>query len=74
MLMERFYDFRDDTGQIEFTGWRCLICGAIEDPLITAHRAARASNGKTNRTALTQFYSKLGNRLGTVRVPVRQTS
>lgn len=72
MLMEQFYDFRDDTGRFEFTGWRCLICGAIEDPLIAANREGGASHEETKRTALTRAYSKFGNRLGTVRIPVRQ--
>ncbi len=36
MLIERFFDFLDDTDQFEFTGWRCLICGEIVGPLITA--------------------------------------
>jgi len=38
MLKERFQDLLDDTGQIHFNGWRCLLCGEILDPLIVRNR------------------------------------
>ena len=38
MVFERFYDYQDDTGKTSFSGWRCLTCGKILDPLIDAHR------------------------------------
>ena len=38
MVEDRFIDLWDDTGQIEFGGWRCLVCGNIADPIILANR------------------------------------
>jgi hypothetical protein len=38
MVSDRFADLADDTGQIEFVGWRCLVCGNIADPVIVANR------------------------------------
>jgi hypothetical protein len=38
MVNERFQDVRDDTGQIYFEGFRCLVCGEILDPLIVSNR------------------------------------
>jgi hypothetical protein len=41
MSQELFEDLRDETGMIYFSGWRCLICGEIIDPVIAAHRMHR---------------------------------
>lgn len=41
MSQEIFEDLHDDTGDIFFAGWRCLICGEVIDPVITAHRERR---------------------------------
>jgi hypothetical protein len=38
MSHESFEDLRDDTGVLSFTGWRCLFCGEIIDPLILENR------------------------------------
>jgi len=38
MVPDRFVDLADDTGQIEFGGWRCIACGNITDPVIVANR------------------------------------
>ena len=38
MSCETFEDIRDDTGQLQFDGWRCLFCGEIIDPLILDNR------------------------------------
>jgi len=38
MVRERFHDFLDDMGRIEFRGLRCLVCGEILDPMILKHR------------------------------------
>ena len=38
MVKERFQDIQDDTGQIYFHGWRCLVCGEILDPVIVTNR------------------------------------
>ncbi|MBI3351142.1 MAG: hypothetical protein HY036_01040 [Nitrospirae bacterium] len=38
MVVEKFQDFNDDTGRLNFHGWRCLICGEIFDPVIYSNR------------------------------------
>lgn len=38
MVCELFEDFEGLSSDYEFTGWRCLNCGAIVDPVIAAHR------------------------------------
>lgn len=44
MVPDRFQDLQDETGQITFYGWRCLVCGDIVDPLIHAHRQAHRAH------------------------------
>ncbi len=41
MAYEVFQDMRDDTGNISFYGWRCIICGEILDPVIMSNRKNR---------------------------------
>ena len=41
MVEETFVDLRSDTTAASFPGWRCLICGAIQDPLIVQHQEVR---------------------------------
>lgn len=43
MIKEVFADYGDVCGPYAFTGWRCMICGAIVDSLILKHQAARPS-------------------------------
>ena len=38
MVCELFEDREGLSSDYEFTGWRCLNCGAIVDPVIAAHR------------------------------------
>jgi len=38
MVKDRFTDIDDDTGARGFSGWRCLTCGEILDPVISANR------------------------------------
>ena len=38
MVCELFEDCEGLSSDYEFTGWRCLNCGAIVDPVITANR------------------------------------
>jgi len=38
MVADRFVDLADDSGQLMFAGWRCLVCGNISDPIIVANR------------------------------------
>lgn len=44
MVMERFMDMRDDTGQLEFQGWRCLNCGDVLDGAVLKHRAYQGAS------------------------------
>jgi hypothetical protein len=44
MVMERFMDMRDDTGQLEFQGWRCLNCGDVLDGVVLRHRADQGAS------------------------------
>ena len=39
MVREVFTDRQYDAGSGVFVGWRCIICGAILDPLILKHQA-----------------------------------
>jgi len=38
MITESFTDLLDDTGQLRFSGWRCVVCGEIVDPVIVSNR------------------------------------
>lgn len=39
MVVETFVDYESSSDPPSFLGWRCLICGAICDPLILLHQA-----------------------------------
>jgi hypothetical protein len=39
MVLERFEDIKDDTGQINFHAWHCLVCGEILDEVIITNRS-----------------------------------
>ena len=41
MVVDRFTDLLDETGQITFGGWRCLSCGEIVDPVIVSNRVRK---------------------------------
>ena len=41
MVEETFVDRETSPSVSAFTGWRCLICGEILDPLILEHRRAQ---------------------------------
>lgn len=43
MVCELFEDFEGLSSDYEFTGWRCINCGAIVDPVIVAHRPTTSS-------------------------------
>ncbi len=38
MVKDRFTDLLDDTGKMQFLGWRCLACGEIVDLVILSNR------------------------------------
>jgi len=41
MVEETFVDMQSDTTPACFPGWRCMICGAILDPVIVRHQVVR---------------------------------
>ena len=43
MIKEVFEDYGDVQGAYAFTGWHCMICGAIIDPVILSHQTVRPS-------------------------------
>ncbi len=49
MVTEVFEDMKDDTGRINFHGYRCLICGEILDSVIMANRENRPHMQARNR-------------------------
>lgn len=49
MVAESFQDLKDDTGQICFSGYRCMTCGEIIDQLITSNREHRPHLQARNR-------------------------
>ena len=48
MINEWFQDILDDTGEINFWGLHCLLCGEILDPIILANREALSVSGSRN--------------------------
>ncbi len=38
MIREQFNEVMSVAGETEFTGWRCLNCAAVFDPVIEANR------------------------------------
>lgn len=38
MALEKFEDFALGSSDYVFTGWRCINCGAIVDPVIAVHQ------------------------------------
>ncbi|MGB0909936.1 MAG: hypothetical protein ACPGYT_06195 [Nitrospirales bacterium] len=38
MVSDRFEDVADEAGAMKFSGWRCITCGEILDPVISANR------------------------------------
>jgi hypothetical protein len=44
MVAERFTDYQQ-SGEFSFTGWRCLSCGLILDPMILLHRGQNKPEG-----------------------------
>jgi hypothetical protein len=48
MVPDRFVDLVE-SGEAEFGGWRCLVCGNITDPVIVANRQHRPAPKKPLR-------------------------
>jgi hypothetical protein len=57
MVRDIFEDLGDDTGLLNFSGWRCVTCGEILDPLIMKNRADRPSPliGKARQKAASRL-------------------
>ncbi len=49
MISQYFEDISDDTGYIQFSGYRCINCGEILDPVIMANRKNRPHMIARNR-------------------------
>lgn len=43
MAYDNFQDLNDDTGELSFAGWRCMICGEILDAVIASNRTNRTT-------------------------------
>ena len=43
MVEAEFSDIKDDSGYLNFRGWRCLLCGEIVDSVILSNRMNRPS-------------------------------
>ena len=44
MVVDRFQDLLDGTGEIHFYGIRCILCGEILDPVILMNRMIEGSS------------------------------
>jgi hypothetical protein len=44
MVREIFVDLESETYPGAFLGWRCVVCGAILDPVILSHQAERSES------------------------------
>jgi hypothetical protein len=49
MISDHFMDLQNASGEIDFTGWRCLNCGEITDPVIVRHHQLAASASAQSR-------------------------
>lgn len=38
MILERYQDVLDETGEINFNAWHCLACGEVVDQVIVSNR------------------------------------
>jgi len=65
MVFELFEDFEGLSSDYEFTGWRCLNCGAIVDPVIAAHRHIASSVVAPTQT-LTTVHGALSSWAGRI--------
>jgi len=43
LISDHFMDILNVSGEMNFTGWRCLNCGDITDPVIVRHHQAAPS-------------------------------
>lgn len=50
MVKDHFLDFEGTTGHMWVTGYRCMNCGHIHDPVIKRHRLGRRQRVSALRT------------------------
>ncbi|MGH7206491.1 MAG: hypothetical protein ACREI2_09820 [Nitrospiraceae bacterium] len=46
MVIEQCFDFRDDTGHLDFLARRCVQCGEVIDPVILQNRQRQLPVGR----------------------------
>jgi len=46
MVIEQCFDFRDDTGHLDFLARRCVLCGEVIDPVILQNRRRQLPVGR----------------------------
>lgn len=61
MIRDSFVDLRDDTGQMAFSGWRCLNCGEVIDPVVLTHRIEAPIVPYRGRTRDRRLWERLGS-------------
>jgi len=52
-------DLRDDTGHLDFLGWRCLNCGEVVDPVVLTHRVDAPTGPYQGRTRDRRMWERL---------------
>lgn len=59
MIQDGFVDLRDDTGRLQFEGWRCLNCGEVVDPVVLTHRTEMPAGPYRGRTRDRRLWERL---------------
>jgi len=59
MIRDSFVDLRDDTGRLNFNGWRCLNCGEVIDPVVLTHRDVSPAEPYRGRTRDRRMWERL---------------
>jgi len=59
MIRDSFLDLRDDTGRLNFEGWRCLNCGEVVDPVVLTHRIEAPRGPYQGRTRDRRTWERL---------------
>lgn len=57
MIQDKFGDVADESGVMYFSGWRCISCGEILDPVISENRQHHREPmiGKSRKKFATQL-------------------
>jgi hypothetical protein len=59
LIQDSFEDLRDDTGHIQFEGWRCINCGDVVDPVVLTHRVEDPPSPYRGRTRDRRTWERL---------------